>query len=81
MLKEDIKTLTGNERYEGFGVDLIHELSLMSGFNYTFKEQQDKNSGVPRQLKNGTRKWDGMIGEVLAGVSESFKPLVLFSFD
>ncbi|CAH1402280.1 unnamed protein product [Nezara viridula] len=67
MLKEDSKTLTGNDRYEGFGVDLIHELSLMSGFNYTFVEQYDKNSGSPSTLANGTRIWSGMIGEVQAG--------------
>ncbi|KAK9498543.1 hypothetical protein O3M35_003152 [Rhynocoris fuscipes] len=63
MLKESHHTLKGNDRFEGFCIDLIHELSLMSGFNYTFKEQEDKSSGNPG--KDG--KWTGMIGEVLAG--------------
>ena len=65
MLKEASSKLSGNDRFEGFGIDLIHELSLMSGFNYTFHVQADKSSGNPD--KNG--KWNGMIGEVLAGVS------------
>lgn len=65
MLKEASHKLSGNDRFEGFGIDLIHELSLMSGFNYTFEVQVDKSSGNPD--KNG--KWNGMIGEVLAGVS------------
>lgn len=65
MLKEASHKLSGNDRFEGFGIDLIHELSLMSGFNYTFRVQVDRSSGNPD--KNG--KWNGMIGEVLAGVS------------
>uniref|UniRef100_A0A0K8T954 Glutamate receptor, ionotropic kainate 2 n=1 Tax=Lygus hesperus TaxID=30085 RepID=A0A0K8T954_LYGHE len=67
MLKEDSRQLMGNDRFEGFGIDLIHELSLMSGFNYTFRVQEDKSSGSPKTLENGTRVWSGMIGEVLAG--------------
>nr|APZ81409.1 glutamate receptor ionotropic 1 [Adelphocoris lineolatus] len=67
MLKEDSRQLMGNDRFEGFGIDLIHELSMMSGFNYTFRVQEDKSSGSPKTLENGTRVWSGMIGEVLAG--------------
>ncbi|XP_014247015.1 glutamate receptor ionotropic, kainate 2-like isoform X1 [Cimex lectularius] len=63
MLKEASKPLSGNDRFEGFGIDLIHELSLMSGFNYTFVVREDKSSGNP--LKSG--KWTGMIGDVLDG--------------
>ncbi|XP_014247014.1 glutamate receptor ionotropic, kainate 2-like [Cimex lectularius] len=61
MLKEASKTLSGNDRFEGFGIDLIHELSLMSGFNYTFVVRDDKTSGNPL----GGGKWTGMIGDVL----------------
>ncbi|RZF41431.1 hypothetical protein LSTR_LSTR000145 [Laodelphax striatellus] len=64
MLKETSHKLTGNERFEGFGIDLIHELSLKCGFNYTFRLQPDKSSGNPNPK---TGKWNGMIGEVLAG--------------
>ncbi|XP_073988770.1 glutamate receptor ionotropic, kainate 2-like isoform X2 [Rhodnius prolixus] len=64
MLREASKKLVGNDRFEGFGIDLIHELSLMSGFNYTFHVQEGGSSGNPDKV---TGKWDGMIGEVLAG--------------
>ncbi|KAL1131752.1 hypothetical protein AAG570_011365, partial [Ranatra chinensis] len=64
MLKKASQKLSGNDRYEGFGIDLIHELSLLSGFNYTFHVQADKSSGNPDKV---TGKWNGMIGEVLAG--------------
>lgn len=65
MLKEASHKLTGNDRFEGFGIDLIHELSVMSGFKYEFHVQEDKSSGNPDK----TGKWSGMIGEVLAEVS------------
>lgn len=66
MVKLSSNTLEGNDRYEGFGIDLIKELSEMSGFNYTFIIQEDFNSGYPDEK---TKKWNGMIGEVINGVS------------
>jgi len=66
MLKLSSNTLKGNDRYEGFGIDLIKELSEMSGFNYTFIIQEDSNSGYK---DDKTKKWSGMIGEVINGVS------------
>ncbi|XP_050428924.1 glutamate receptor ionotropic, kainate 2-like [Adelges cooleyi] len=62
MVKLSSNKLEGNDRYEGFGVDLIKELSEMSGFNYTFRIQEDRNSG---NIEN--KKWNGMIGEVING--------------
>jgi len=66
MLKLSSNTLKGNDRYEGFGIDLIKELSEMSGFNYTFIIQEDASSGYKDEK---TKKWSGMIGEVINGVS------------
>ncbi|XP_050533361.1 glutamate receptor ionotropic, kainate 2-like [Daktulosphaira vitifoliae] len=62
MVKLSSSKLEGNDQYEGFGIDLIKELSEMSGFNYTFKIQEDSNSG---KKENG--KWNGMIGQVIDG--------------
>lgn len=61
MLKDSAQQLTGNERFEGFGIDLIHELSLMLGFNYTFRLQED---GVYGSMNNETKEWNGMIREL-----------------
>lgn len=60
MLKESATKLSGNDRLEGFGIDLIHELSLMLGFNYTFMLQKD---GVYGSMVNG--QWNGMVKELL----------------
>ncbi|VVC31772.1 Ionotropic glutamate receptor, L-glutamate and glycine-binding domain,Receptor, ligand binding [Cinara cedri] len=64
MVKLSSQTLEGNDRYEGFGIDLIKELSEMSGFNYTFIIQEDLSSGY---IDQKTKKWTGMIGEVING--------------
>ncbi|CAG9769593.1 unnamed protein product [Ceutorhynchus assimilis] len=65
MLKETSENLVGNERYEGFSIDLIHELSLLEGFNYTFTVQHDGKNG---NKVNG--RWTGMIGAVIDGVAD-----------
>lgn len=62
MLKDSAKKLTGNDRYEGFGIELIHELSVMLGFSYEFILQEDKDYGV---INNVTNKWTGMIKKLI----------------
>lgn len=64
MLKESQTQLYGNERFEGFAIDLIAELAAMENFNYTFIIREDSSNGA---LVNG--KWGGMIGDVMNGVS------------
>lgn len=65
MRKESSVPLYGNNRYEGFGVDLIHELSLRLGFNYTFIIREDKKNG---EYDDNTKQWDGMIGDIISRV-------------
>lgn len=60
MLKDSSEKLSGNDRFEGFGIELIHELSLMLGFNYTFVLQADGAYGS----KNAEGEWNGMIKEI-----------------
>lgn len=74
MMKHSSATLDGNDRYEGFGIDLIKELSEMSGFNYTFKIQEDFNSGY---INDTTKQWNGMIGEVINGVRSDSSTIII----
>ncbi|KAJ8927384.1 hypothetical protein NQ314_020159 [Rhamnusium bicolor] len=62
MMKETHETLTGNDRFEGFGIDLIQKLSEMEGFNYTFILREDKKNGAKDPV---TGRWSGMIGDLL----------------
>lgn len=63
MLRETTKSMKDNERFEGFGIDVIQELSNMLGFNYTFQVQADYGSYNPK-----TKKWNGMFRELMDGV-------------
>lgn len=65
MLKDTPIPLYGNDRFEGFSIDLIHELALMEGFNYTFIIREDKANG---KMNPETKKWSGMIGDIIEGV-------------
>ncbi|KAJ0183282.1 hypothetical protein K1T71_001258 [Dendrolimus kikuchii] len=64
MLKESSKKLEGNDRYEGFGIDIIAELAKMNEFNYTFEIQAD---GVYGSYDSKTQKWSGMMEKIMDG--------------
>lgn len=70
MLKDSSTQLVGNDRFEGFGIDIIHELSLMLGFKYEFRLQEDKNYGG---IDKATGKWTGMIGALQEDVSKKIR--------
>ncbi|XP_069951466.1 glutamate receptor ionotropic, kainate 2-like [Cherax quadricarinatus] len=62
MLKETPVQITGNDRYEGFCVDLIQEISKVLGFKYNIRIAADGSHGKYDRMKG---KWNGMIGELL----------------
>jgi len=59
MLRESSKTKLGNDRFEGYIVDLVDELSKMLGFKYKFKLVDDGAYGI----KNDSGAWNGLIGK------------------
>lgn len=62
MLRETHLALSGNDRFEGFGIELIQKLSEKLGFNYTFRLQEDGSYG---SLNKETNEWNGMIRELI----------------
>jgi len=62
---EDGKPLIGNDRFEGFCVDMIKIVAQKANFSYILQNVSDGNYG---SLVNGT--WNGMIGEVITEVTE-----------
>jgi len=50
----------GNDRYEGYCVDLAEEICKQLGVKYTLKLVDDNRYG--ERLPDGT--WNGMIGEL-----------------
>jgi len=67
MLKETPEKLEGNAQFEGFGIELIDELSKKLGFSYTFYLQPDNKYGG---LDPKTGEWNGMLREIIDNVSK-----------
>lgn len=45
MRKDSAEKLSGNDQFEGYAIDLIHEISKILGFNYTFRLVPDGRYG------------------------------------
>ncbi|KAH9523149.1 hypothetical protein Btru_065945 [Bulinus truncatus] len=63
MLKRDHMLLKGNNRFEGFAVELIADIAEMLDFEYEIYLVNDGKFG--NKMLNG--EWNGMIGELLSG--------------
>lgn len=64
MLRQNHQELEGNERYEGFCVDMLKELADILKFKYRIRLVGDGLYGVPGA--NGS--WTGMVGELISRV-------------
>lgn len=67
MLKENHEDLEGNDKYEGYCIDLLKEISKILGFKFHIKLVDDHKYGE----KNDQGDWNGMIKELINGVSSS----------
>jgi len=61
MMSEN-KNLTGNDRFEGFCVELIRELANLAGFHYTIKLSPSGKYGIQDQA---TGEWNGIIRDLI----------------
>ena len=81
MLVESSQKLSGNDRFEGFAIDLAKELSSFLGFNFTFKLVDDGKYGS--EISPG--HWNGMLGEMdaqrSAQISITTRLVVLISLN
>lgn len=66
MLKKNADLFVDNERYEGYCVDLAAEIAKHCGFKYRLKIVGDGKYGA-RDAE--TKIWNGMVGELVYGVS------------
>lgn len=68
VVPEEGETLTGNDRYEGYSKDLIHEiLKEMLHLNYEIEIVPGNGYG---SYNKDTKKWDGLVGHLLERVRE-----------
>lgn len=67
MFKKSDKPLYGNDRFEGYCIDLLRELSAILGFRYEVRLVEDGKYGA---LDEGTGQWNGMVRELMDHVSQ-----------
>ena len=66
-LNKDVK-YTGNDRYEGFCIDLLKEIARIVGFDYQIQVVPDGRYGV----RNSDGEWDGIVRELIDRVTWHF---------
>lgn len=66
MHKKSDKVLYGNDRFEGYCLDLLKELSNILGFTYEVKLVSDGKYGA----QNDKGEWNGMVRELIDHVSD-----------
>lgn len=65
MLREN-KNFTGNDRFEGFCIDLLRRIASQIGFQYTIRLVPDHMYGV---YDRQTKQWNGIVRELMERVS------------
>ncbi len=65
MYKKSDKELVGNDRFEGYCLDLLKELSNILGFTYEVRLVADGKYGA----QNDKGEWNGMVRELIDHVS------------
>lgn len=66
MLKKKHEQLVGNDKYEGYIVELAAEIAKHVGYQYKLKIVSDGKYGA---RDPETKMWNGMVGELVYGVS------------
>lgn len=64
MLREN-RNFTGNDRYEGFCIDLLRRIATLIGFQYTIRLVPDHMYGV---YDRQTKQWNGIVRELMERV-------------
>lgn len=81
MYKKNHEQLEGNERYEGYCVDLAYEIAKHVRIKYKLSIVGDGKYGA---RDPETKIWNGMVGELVYGVSSFqlyFHLLLCFSIN
>ncbi|KAJ8276297.1 hypothetical protein COCON_G00080490 [Conger conger] len=67
MLKKNHDQLVGNDKYEGYCVELAAEIAKHVGYNYTLEIVSDGKYG---SRDTESKMWNGMVGELVYGKAD-----------
>ena len=70
MFRKSDRTLFGNDRFEGYCIDLLKELAHILGFSYEIRLVEDGKYGA----QDDKGQWNGMIKELIDHVSGRAPP-------
>lgn len=76
MYKKNYMQMDGNDRYEGYCVDLASEIAKHVGIKYKLSIVPDGKYGA---RDPDTKTWNGMVGELVYGVSVCLPYLLVFN--
>lgn len=65
--QKDEVPLSGNDRFEGFCVDLLEQISDQVGFKYIIELVPDNNYGA---LNLTSGEWNGLVKELMEGTAD-----------
>jgi ABC-type amino acid transport substrate-binding protein len=68
MITKYTKELRGNDRYEGYVIDLCKQLA--KELNVRMEINLVKDGAWGKKIDNKTNQWNGMIGEVMRGEAD-----------
>lgn len=71
MVKEG--NMTGNDKYEGFCIDLLNKIATQIGFHYSIRLVPDKMYGV---FDTETKQWNGIVKELMDRVCFHFNYII-----
>ncbi|KAK1171148.1 glutamate receptor ionotropic, kainate 2-like [Acipenser oxyrinchus oxyrinchus] len=63
IFKKSDKPLYGNDRFEGYCIDLLKELANILGFTYEIRLVEDGKYGAQEDTNSG--QWNGMVKELM----------------
>lgn len=73
---EEGEYLEGNERYEGYALDLIDGIAKMHKFQYIFEIEKEYGS-----YNKKTKKWNGLVKRLIDRVGDNCFFFLLSIFD
>lgn len=73
MRRQNSEKYTGNDRYEGFCVDMMNKIAEYLKCSYTIEIVKDNAYGI---IVNETGKWNGMIEVLINKASYFFYDLI-----
>ena len=72
MLKKDHENQMGNDKFEGYVLDLMTKIAEKLNFKFNIKVVQGGSNGLYNEL---AQTWDGIIGDI---INEVIRTLLKF---